>query len=64
MNKKYSDSEGNIVECFQLNGPIVLTTVSGEKSGSENDWVILLPSNQVAILDNDNFIISFTEIKE
>jgi hypothetical protein len=43
---------------------MVLNTVNGEKCGSESDWVILLPQGKPAIIDNDNFIISFKETKE
>jgi len=64
MNKLYSDSEGNIAECFQLSGPMILNTVAGEMCGRESDWVILLPQSKPAIIDNDNFVRSFTETTE
>ena len=64
MIKSYIDTEGTKVTAQQLEGPLTINTVKGEETGSVGQWIIYLPNNLIAILDNDDFVVSFTEEKE
>jgi hypothetical protein len=62
--KRYRDTEGAIVFAYQVDGPIILNTVQGERCGSAGSYVVLLDEEKTAILPEQEFIASFTEVIE
>ena len=64
MMEKYIDTNGDIAYCYQLIGPTILNTVQGETCGSVDEWVLMLENGSCAILENNNFNVSFKKIEE
>lgn len=62
LMQKYRDSNGEIVEAVQVDGPTLLNTIEGEKCGVASDFVIILPNGKSVILNEETFNASF--IKE
>ncbi len=61
--KLYKDTEDTIVSAFQLTGPLVLNIPGkGGIVGSITDWAIYVDDVPLAIISNDQFIISFFEV--
>jgi hypothetical protein len=61
--KFYKDTEGVVVNAFQLTGSLVLNIPGkGEIVGSITDWAIYVDDVPLAIITNDQFIISFFEV--
>lgn len=61
MLKQYIDTDGVKVMAQQLEGPLTINTVMGEQTGSCGQWLIYLPNNLMAILDQESFALSFNE---
>lgn len=57
--EKFIDSNGELVDAFQVDGPILLNTIEGEKCGVSSDFVVILPNGKSVILNEETFNASF-----
>lgn len=55
----YIDREGVCVQAYQVNGPTVLNTVTGELCAALGQWVIVPPDGKIAVISHESFIVSF-----
>lgn len=60
--KNYCDREGATCSAFQLSGPTILTTPSGECCGESGQWAVYVSGNAglPVILSDAEFTASFT----
>ena len=60
--KTYIDSGGATCEAFQMEGPTILTTVTGEQCGGAGQWAVYVAANfgRPVILSDAVFSASFT----
>jgi hypothetical protein len=56
----YFDSEGAMVEAYRLTGQSILGTATGEQVGEEGQWVVVSKGLKPFILDDAEFVASFT----
>jgi len=61
--KFYQDTEGSVIRAYSVDGPIILNTIHGEKCGEPGCYVIVMQDNKTAILSEQDFAVSFTEIE-
>lgn len=63
MTKQYQDNEGVIVTAYPIIGPTVLNTINGEMVAIEGQYCVILQDNRLVVIDSEQFLISFTEVK-